>query len=202
MDHSKPKQIPEFISTRKAAATLGVSLSTIQLWVETGKLPAWKTAGGHRRIPKAAVESMMNQQQSVLQTGLRSEVLKVLVVEDDIVQLELYKQKFTEWDLPLQLLTANDGFEGLMKIGRYAPDLVITDLRMPGMDGVRMIRHLREQEVKNNLDIIVVTALDPSEMEEARKLMPGIPIYPKPVPFIALRALVENKIHAVQQKAS
>jgi len=191
------KRTSEFISTRKAAATLGVSLSTVQLWVESGKLPAWKTAGGHRRIPRAAVDSLISEQQSALRLAPIAELFKVLVVEDDAVQLELYKQKFSEWTLPLQLLTASDGFEGLMKIGRFAPDLVITDLRMPGMDGVKMIRHLRDQEVENNFDIIVVTALDATEMEGARTLLPGIPIYPKPVPFIALRALIENKVQTV-----
>ena len=35
-----------FVSTREAAARLGVALSTVQAWVETGILPAWKTAGG------------------------------------------------------------------------------------------------------------------------------------------------------------
>lgn len=182
------------------AATLGVSLSTVQLWVENGKLPAWKTAGGHRRIPRNAVESLVSEQKSVLQAIPRTEPAKVLVVEDDALQLELYKQKFSEWALPLQLLTATDGFDGLMKIGRYTPDLVITDLRMPGMDGVRMIRHLRGQEDNNNFDIIVVTALDATEMEDARKLLPGIPIYSKPVPFIVLRALIENKLHVINTR--
>lgn len=190
----------EFMSTRQAAATLGVALSTVQLWVETGVLPAWKTAGGHRRIPRTAVESLVSQQQAVLSPTLAAvpaeplKTFKVLVVEDDVIQLELYKRKFAEWSLPIELVTATDGFEGLMMVGRHNPDLIITDLRMPGMDGFRMIRHLRGQAEENKSDIIVVTALDETEMEAASGLLPGLPIYPKPIPFIALRALIENKL--------
>lgn len=198
MSELKTTHSSEFMSTRKAAASLGVALSTVQLWVETGVLPAWKTAGGHRRIPREAVESMASQKKSVLPSSPQVEQLKVLVVEDDLVQLELYRQKFSEWALPVQLLTASDGFEGLMLVGRYIPDLIITDLRMPGMDGFRMIRHLREQTLGKRFDIIVVTALNATEMEEASSLLPGIPIYPKPAPFIALRALIENKIQRVR----
>jgi excisionase family DNA binding protein len=186
----------EFMSTRKAAASLGVALSTVQLWVETGVLPAWKTAGGHRRIPRAAIESLVLQQKSMLPESKKTYETKVLVVDDDVVQLELYKRNFAQWSLPIELLTASDGFEGLMMIGRYNPNVVITDLRMPGMDGFRMIRHLREQTQNNKCDIIVVTALNDAEMESANNLLPGLPIYPKPVPFIALRALLENKLHS------
>ena len=201
MSEIKTSQLSEFISTRKAAASLGVALSTVQLWVETGILPAWKTAGGHRRIPRSAVELMAAQKKSVLPSS-SNEQAKILVVEDDFFQLELYRQKFSEWSLPAQLLTASDGFEGLMLIGRYTPDLIITDLRMPGMDGFRMIRHLREQTLDRAFDIIVVTALDTTEIEAARSLLPGIPIYPKPIPFIALRSLIENKIQNVRLKKS
>jgi len=193
--HGKPS---EFMSTRKAAAVLGVALSTVQLWVETGVLPAWKTAGGHRRIPRSAVDVLVTKQKSVLQTHPNKQI-KVLVVEDDAIQLELYKRKFADWGLPIELLTASDGFEGLTIVGRHNPDLIITDLRMPGMDGFRMIRYLRGQDINKCPEIIVVTALDDAEIDAASGLLPGILIYHKPVPFIALRVLIENKILQSQQ---
>jgi excisionase family DNA binding protein len=196
------EQTTDFLSTRKAAVILGVALSTIQLWVETGVLPAWKTVGGHRRIPRAAVEEMANKQKLISAVPLSAKqvnIAKILVVEDDAVQLEVYRHHFAEWDLPFELLTASDGFDGLMAIGRESPDLIITDLRMPGMDGFRMIRHLRGKIFVNDSDIIVVTALEASEMEAARALLPGIPIFSKPVPFIALRLLIENKLDKLQK---
>ncbi|MGE5467624.1 MAG: EAL domain-containing protein [Ignavibacteria bacterium] len=45
----------EICSTREAAELLGVSLRTVQLWVDSGILKAWKTAGGHRRISLESV---------------------------------------------------------------------------------------------------------------------------------------------------
>lgn len=45
-------------STREASEILGVSLRTVQLWVDSGILEAWKTAGGHRRISRASVEAL------------------------------------------------------------------------------------------------------------------------------------------------
>ncbi len=193
----------EYISTREAAALLGVALSTVQLWVEAGTLPAWKTAGGHRRIPRAAVDDMLSQQQSMLQPSLvQVEQFKILVVEDDPVQLGLYRQKLTDWHLPIKLLTANDGFEGLIMVGRHTPNLIITDLRMPGMDGFRLIRQLSEQTPETPCDILVVTGLNADEIEAAGELLPEIPIYSKPIPFAALRVLIESKLQRFYRKIS
>jgi len=182
----------KFLSTREAAAKLGVALSTVQAWVETGILPAWKTAGGHRRIAADAVEAMRLRQQVVLGEGLAPEMLKVLVVEDDPVQREIYIRQFAEWRLPVRLLLAEDGFEGLMLIGRYAPDLIITDLVMPEMDGFKMIRRLKAPPAATHATIIVVTALMSFEIEAEGGLPPGIPVYQKPIPFAVLRSLVEH----------
>lgn len=46
-------------STREASEILGVSLRTVQLWVDSGVLEAWKTVGGHRRISRASVEALL-----------------------------------------------------------------------------------------------------------------------------------------------
>jgi len=54
----------EFISTTEAASMLGISLRSVQYWVEKGKLDAWKTAGGHRRIVRKSVEKLMAEQDS------------------------------------------------------------------------------------------------------------------------------------------
>ena len=181
-----------FLSTRAAAARLGVALSTVQAWVETGVLPAWKTAGGHRRIPSDAIEAIRLRQQSVLDQAPVPRLFKVLVVEDDPVQRELYRRQFKEWRLPVLLFMAGDGFEGLLLFGRHAPDLIITDLAMPEMDGFRMIRRLKSHSAAVRGAILVVTALSPAEIAEQGGVPTGVPVYPKPIPFAALRPLVEH----------
>jgi excisionase family DNA binding protein len=143
MNEPKSNLKRDFLSTREAATRLGVALSTVQLWVETGVLPAWKTPGGHRRIPADVIDSIQARQRSVLSSTPTPELFRALVVEDDPVQRELYSRQFSEWNLPIQLFMAEDGFEGLVLIGRHSPDLVITDLAMPEMDGFKMIRRLK-----------------------------------------------------------
>ena len=57
------------LTTREVASRLGVSLRTVQLWVEADILPAARTPGGHRRIPYNAVEAL------ALSTGLGGDPL-------------------------------------------------------------------------------------------------------------------------------
>lgn len=194
MSKTNSPQPEKYLSTREAAARLGVALSTVQAWVESGVLPAWKTAGGHRRIAINAIEEIRLRQQAVLGTTPEAEIIKVLVVEDDPIPRELYRLQFDEWQLPVQLLTAENGFEGLILIGRHSPNLIITDLSMPEMDGFKMIRNLKMQSAAPNALLIVVTALTASEIEAHGGLPPDIPVYPKPIPFAALRALVEHLV--------
>lgn len=182
----------EFLSTRQAAAKLGVALSTVQAWVETGLLPAWKTAGGHRRIAATAVEALRNRQQAVLGSGPVPGKLKILVVEDEPVQRELYRQHFSNWNLPVSLLIAEDGFDGLIYIGRHSPDVIITDLAMPELDGFKMIRRLNSLNSLHKPTIIVVSGLSAQEIDAQGGLPDNIPVYPKPIPFVALRLLIEH----------
>lgn len=193
-NNTSSRQRFDFYSTREAARELGVSVTTIQLWVESGALSAWKTAGGHRRIPREAIDAMRAKQQSLVEDDRDATLPSVLVVDDDPVQRELYRIKFDEWGLPIQLYLAQDGFEGLLMAGKYSPALIIADLSMPGMDGFEMIRHLVKSEVLRTTKLIVVTAFSAAEVQTHGGLPEGIAVYRKPVVFGAIKPLIERSL--------
>ena len=192
----------DFCSTKDAARLLGVSHRTVQLWVENGALQAWKTAGGHRRITMASVHKLVNERREVTGAGSATaaagaapERKKLLLVDDDRTLLRLYELEIAGWNLPLTLVKAHDGFEALLRIGEQRPDILVSDLSMPGMDGFRMIRTLRADPACANMAIVVVSGLDRPTIE-SMGLPADIPVFPKPVPFTQLRAAVEEAIAA------
>ena len=85
--------------------------------------------------------------------------LTVLYVEDD----EDTRKQFTEFlGRPVgKLLTAADGVEGLEAFRRHSPDIVITDILMPLMDGLTMAQHILE--MAPSVPIIVLTAFEQSD---------------------------------------
>lgn len=169
---------------------LNVSLRTIQLWTESGVLNAWKTAGGHRRISAESVNRMREEQALAAGMNVSETQPTIVIVEDDPVYRELYKLKIATW-LPANVVTAKDGFEGLLMIGRLNPRLVITDLRMPGMDGFHMIRSLRG--ALTGLDIVVITGLSDREIDRSGGLPPDVPVLRKPNPLDELEILLNRK---------
>jgi len=154
-----------FVSTREAADRLGVSVRTIQLWVESGILHAWKTAGGHRRIARASVDSLLAQQQAVIETVSGLQVRKVVLIDDNPTQRKLYKLKLESLDFPVLVTAADSPFRGLMAIGAANPDFVIVSLDMTGIDIADLLTSIAEH--LPTAGIIALTA-------SRRNLPPGI----------------------------
>jgi excisionase family DNA binding protein len=188
----------QFCSTKEAARLLGVSHRTVQLWVENGSLQAWKTAGGHRRITMESINKRVGARHDAINlpapgASAGPVLKKVLMVDDDRTLLRLYELEMGGWDLPMTVMKAYDGFEALIQIGAEHPDLLISDLSMPGMDGFRMIRTLRENPAYASMAIIVISGLEKATMQ-AMGLPGDIPVFPKPVPFAQLRAAVTRAL--------
>lgn len=199
-------QPEEAVTTREAAKLLGISLRTAQLWVEAGILKAWKTVGGHRRILRTSVDELLAQRKGQIDPAGQAPVnssasgtadsvtpsdFKMLVVEDDPALLRLYELTITGWKPPVKLTLVQSGWEALIAMGHEKPDVLVTDLRLPGMDGFRMMRVLTsDPEFSKNMHIIVVTGLDKGEIEAFGGLPEGITVLHKPLSFPALEKLI------------
>lgn len=174
-------------STREAADRLGVSLRTVQLWSEAGLLRAWKTPGGHRRILTTSIDELLERRTGVGTRRPPGGHYKVLVVEDEPDFRQLFELHLRSWDLPIHLSSVPSGFDALLQIGASRPDLLITDLRMPGIDGFEMLRALKAAGTISELEIIVVTALTEHTIAERGGLPPGVTVLYKPLRFAELR---------------
>lgn len=164
MPNSAPEH-EDFVTTQEAARQLGVSVRSIQLWVENGVLHAWKTAGGHRRIARASVDELLAQQREVIETVTGIKLVSLLVIEPNAAYRELYRLKVEGWQLPVTVTSAGDGFQGLIAAGRCDPQIIVTRLELEGIDGFRLIRALRESLPE--AELIVLSDLDEREIDAA-----------------------------------
>lgn len=201
-----------FVTTREAAEMLNLSTRTVQLWTEGGILSCWKTEGGHRRITRESVERLivgaqLQERASEREvrvpsgtTSLRAQSLKVLVVEDEPTLLRLYRLQLAKWRLQPEVTTARNGFEALVKLGGLRPDLLITDLNMPEMDGFQMLRSLRAMPEMDAMEMVVVTGLDPDEIAQEGGIPDGIPVLFKPIQFPELEKIAEHVVAEQRQR--
>lgn len=197
---TRPKVPKSFLTTREASDILGVSLRTVQLWSESGVLSYWKTDGGHRRIPRDSVERLLDRRNSPERVFLperiaadewagidaSEEPLRILVVEDEPTLLKLYRLKLASWAIRPEVSAARNGFEALLRLGKQRPDLLITDLYMPELDGFRMLRTLSTMPEMARMEIAIVTGLEPDDIAAQGGLPEGVHLFSKPIPFLDL----------------
>jgi len=175
-------------TTRDASRLLGISVRTAQLWVEEGRLQAWKTPGGHRRILMSSVVRLVNERH---RAGMPKNMpFGVLVLRDDpSARAEL--KAVLESVLPdCVVSTAENGFEGLIRIGEMAPEVLITDLGMKGVDFFPMV-HALIGHARNRAMLVVLLVKSEADRAGVRLRLPDeVVLVGTPVDGAELAALV------------
>jgi excisionase family DNA binding protein len=175
----------DYCGTSYAAKLLGLSVATVQSLVEKGEIEAWKTLGGHRRIALKSINAYLaknSPQLSRVDTDPKHR-LRVLMVEDDEATRELYRYQFEDWDLPVDCTWMPSALEAMMDIASMRPDLLITDLSMPGVDGIEMLKTLKRNLQLADMQIVVISGLPPEAVAERGGLPPHAYLLQKPVNF-------------------
>lgn len=187
----------EVCTTQQAAGLLGISVTSVQQLVETGVLAAWKTQGGHRRIPLAAVHAY----KEVVATrgalpaeraasaavvlpagsGSASALPSILVVEDVDTQRMLYQTWLHSWELGAELRFCENGYQALIEIARHKPDVLLADIVMEGIDGYTMIQTIMADPMLEDINIAFLSALTPEELEVRGGIPPGVVFFRKPI---------------------
>lgn len=91
---------------------------------------------------------------------------KVLLIEDDLVISNVLKEKLVREKI--HVITAADGSAGLTQALAEHPDLILLDIVMPNMDGMTMLKKLREDSWGKTAKVVVLTNLsDAYKAEEA-----------------------------------
>jgi len=99
---------------------------------------------------------------------------RILVVDDEYVDREVARRSLASFNEDLELAFANDGQEALAIIGEKSIDLVLTDLRMPEMDGLELVERLREDHPL--IPVVLMTARG-SEQIAVKALAAGAASY-------------------------
>lgn len=108
--------------------------------------------------------------------------ISILLVEDDRDASEIISSML-ELFFPLaNIFTATDGREGLDSFRTLRPDIVITDINMPDMDGVQMLDRI--YALKPDARVIVITAhSDRKNLDRINSVCAGALLVPKPIDF-------------------
>jgi two-component system cell cycle sensor histidine kinase/response regulator CckA len=153
-----------FLTTEEVLEYLQVNLRTVYRLIKAGKIPAVRV-GRQWRFRKRDIDAWLDSQR--LRGGIRAPAAapppprpatgasrpRVLVVDDEASIRDLLAKTLAlaEYDVDV----APDGRSALERMRLYSYDLLIADLKMPGMDGLTVIREAKRY--KADLPVIIIT---------------------------------------------
>lgn len=150
-----------------------------------------KEPGGDEALPEISVHTAKPVTGGV---GFKERLGTVLVVDDNPGILTMIRDTLAEYDVVL----AENAEEGLEKILHLSPDLIISDIMMPGMNGLEFTRKVKGNKHTMHIPLILLSAKT-SDMERVEGIEAGADAYiGKPFSLNYLRAvakrLLENKL--------
>ena len=168
-------------STMEVAKRMGVSVPTVQRWVDAGHLLSWKTLGGHRRIDADSADALIARHSGEAMDAAPAAAVSVVIVDDNPDDRDLLCALVDIAVPGARVVCAANGFDALIEVGKAMPDLIVTDITMPHMDGVEMIRHLSTQGDARPPAIVAVSAHSPAHVAKMGGLPAGVTLLAKPV---------------------
>ena len=181
-----------FMTTGRVAAGCQVTIPTVKRWIREGHLAAFQTAGGHYRVTEEEFERF-RAAQHMPAVGV-GEMPKILIVDDDATLLESLGDALM-WEGRYKVEVAQDGYEGLIKLGSFRPDVLILDLWMPGLDGFQVLRRVKASP--HGTKILAISGYV-DKLDRPRVFEAGADAFlGKPFQFELLRAEVTNLLGAV-----
>ena len=161
-------------------------------------LPASHENGGYPQwVPKMLSQPYEPSEQDasvIIDSPITSDDKPIALVVEDNNDVASYIAHVLE-DKYCVVHAAN-GQEGLSKARQIVPDIIITDLMMPVIDGYELCRQIRADELLNHIPAIIVTARS-SDKDRLEGLMVGADAFlVKPFNNDELKALVQNLLHS------
>ncbi len=135
-------------TTNQLAKLFGVVPTTVIDWIEAGKLRAFKTLGGHRRITHSSVLQFLDECNLDSPPAFSSEEHKILVLDDEPGVLKLFGSLLEAGIPNAKIITVDHAVDALVIIGAERPEIVVFDIFMPDVDGFEFCKRLREAQGK------------------------------------------------------
>jgi len=143
------------IGLSRAAELCGIGASTLRHWIEEDGVPLRRLPPG-RAIHWKDLHKCLVRRKLPIPEGLRGGPRLLLVDDDPDLLLTLVDSLDGLWE-KASIGTARDGRRGLEKLLERRPDLLVTDLEMPGLSGVELCRCVRSNPEFVHMKILAIT---------------------------------------------
>ncbi len=117
---------------------------------------------------------------------------KILIVDDTLINLRLLSSMLG--NNGYSVYEATDGRTALAEVHTHTPDLILLDIRLPGMDGYEVCRQIKTDETTRHIPVIFVSALDEQTDKVQGFAVGGVDYITKPFQSKEVLARVETHL--------
>lgn len=154
------------LTSHEVGALLQVSHSSVNKWVADGRIPAFRTPGGHRRIRMGDLLTFLRTHHMPIPETLGSAGRKrLLVVDDNDRWLSALKRALKRHADAVEVAVANNGIDALVLVGSFKPHLIMLDVYMPEIDGIEVCRRLKGNPLTSTIDVVMASGQMTAELE-------------------------------------
>jgi excisionase family DNA binding protein len=179
------------LTSHEVGVLLQLNASTVVKWVNDGILPAYRTAGGHRRIRSADLLTFLKEQGMFIPKQLRGAgPRKVFMVDDDKAYLQSMQRGMRNHKDKVDLTVIDNGIEALLRLGSERPDALVLDVNMPNLDGIEVLKRVKENESTKAIEVVVISGNVNDELEKKLIGLGARAVLKKPVAPAELADLV------------
>ncbi|MGQ9616741.1 MAG: response regulator [Spirochaetota bacterium] len=147
-----------------------VNIRTVIRWIETGKLKAYATPGGHRRVKWSDLIQFLTQNRMPIPKELEEARKKKLLVVDNDPEFLSSASNVIKNISDVEMRTTGSGFDAGMIITEWIPDLILLSFLMPDLDGFDAIKRIKANPKLKKISIIALTPkTDPQTLEKVKK---------------------------------
>lgn len=188
------------LSSWEVGDLLQVNPSSINKWVKEGRIPAFRTPGGHRRIRVSDLVQFLDTHKMPIPKALAESAVerrRVLIVDDNERYLRSLSRLFKSHEERLDVRLVDNGIDALVLVGSFRPDVIVLDVFMPGVDGIEVCRRLKERNDTAFMDVIVTSGSLTEEIERRALAAGARRCFSKPLDLKILLAEIEvERLHA------
>jgi YesN/AraC family two-component response regulator len=123
---------------------------------------------------------------------------KILVIDDEKPTLSMFRLFLEAWGY--RVLTAENGAQGLDIFRNEKPDIVITDIKMPGIDGLTVLQHIIDIDPK--AVVIVITGHGDTDLAQRALDSQAVEFIHKPIKKEALEAALKKAVKKLDLTAN
>jgi excisionase family DNA binding protein len=171
----------QLYTTHEISRLLQVDPSTVSKWIDKGILMAFRTPGGHRRVRAGDLRSFLIAHQMPVPEELGSNVIRLLIVDDDKPVLDALKRAFKPLGGQVEVTTTSSGVEALLLVNEQKPHGMLVDLTMADVDGFEVCRRIRMRKQLDSVRLITMTARFTQELADQSVKAGAVACLAKPI---------------------